>query len=324
MNILDIMRERVQDIQCIPSNTVSIKQIKYREKLRQIAETDIMSSLYAFRKLNSQDLSQFQDGSRFILRTIVPGFDPQFTDLTLSATSKVFIELYHFCGFQARAEALYNDLINNTKQQIFLSLIQHLLDLTKMAMQTALKRFLDLKLFCIGKEIKEPSAPPQITIKKYDYSSDASPARKRPFQLPKKVQRSESNVMNQQKEKNILQLDITKARVSKELPQVTESTTKGTDLTRESPQKSLKESKEYVEFKEPQSHRESFVQRESQTQREQTHRNLQKFDPYRLNLPSIHRREIPLNMLKALKSRNQSIDITIQTYLKQVQNSVQQ
>ncbi|CAD8070982.1 unnamed protein product [Paramecium sonneborni] len=76
------MKERVQDIQNIYNNTMAIKQIsiheskvEYREKLRQIQETDIMSSLYQFRKLTQSDLAQFQEGAKQIFKIIAPGFD---------------------------------------------------------------------------------------------------------------------------------------------------------------------------------------------------------------------------------------------------------
>ncbi|CAD8191291.1 unnamed protein product [Paramecium octaurelia] len=75
MIIIDIMKERVSDIQNIYNNTMAIKQIKYREKLRQIQETDLMSSLYQFRKLTQQDLAQFQEGAKQIFKIIAPGFD---------------------------------------------------------------------------------------------------------------------------------------------------------------------------------------------------------------------------------------------------------
>lgn len=80
--------------------------------------------------------------------------------------------------------------MHNTKQQIFLTLIQHLVELTKIAMQTAIKRFLDMRLFCIGKEIEK--GPTQaISRRQLDYQSDNySPLRKIKF---KNVQRSESN-----------------------------------------------------------------------------------------------------------------------------------
>ncbi|CAD8089270.1 unnamed protein product [Paramecium primaurelia] len=69
------MKERVSDIQNIFNNTMAIKQIKYREKLRQIQETDLMSSLNQFRKLTQQDLAQFQEGAKQIFKIIAPGFD---------------------------------------------------------------------------------------------------------------------------------------------------------------------------------------------------------------------------------------------------------
>lgn len=66
MIIIDILKERVSDIQNIYNNKMAIKQIsncllniEYREKLRQIQEADIMSSLYQFRKLTQSDLALF-------------------------------------------------------------------------------------------------------------------------------------------------------------------------------------------------------------------------------------------------------------------------
>lgn len=82
MIIIDILKERVSDIQNIYSNKMTIKQIsncllniEYREKLRQIQETDIMSSLYQFRKLTQADLALFQEGAKEIFKVIAPGFD---------------------------------------------------------------------------------------------------------------------------------------------------------------------------------------------------------------------------------------------------------
>ncbi|CAD8114363.1 unnamed protein product [Paramecium sonneborni] len=75
MIIIDIIKERVSDIQNIYNNTMAIKQIKYREKVRQMQETDIMSTLFQYRKLTQSDLAQFQEGAKQIFKIIAPGFD---------------------------------------------------------------------------------------------------------------------------------------------------------------------------------------------------------------------------------------------------------
>ncbi|CAD8189306.1 unnamed protein product [Paramecium pentaurelia] len=293
------MKERVSDIQNIYNNSMAIKQIKYREKLRQIQETDIMSSLYQFRKLTQQDLAQFQEGAKQIFKIIAPGFDTRFSEITLTSTSKVFIELYQHFGFVQKSDTLYNELLHNSKQQIFLCLIQHLIDLTKIALKCAVKRFLDMKLFCIGKEIEKS---PILLNKRIDMIQFTAVKKNK----IKRVMRSESNSLHQSDKKQELRIIIDKKdRLS--IHDVISHCDKSEIIK--------KNIRNYDEIN---------IDNISTT----CNRNIQRYQSVqkhtepttqRLQFPSIYKNSNSV-LYKALKTRNQSISLTISNYIRELQD----
>ncbi|CAD8110931.1 unnamed protein product [Paramecium sonneborni] len=176
MNVMDLLRDRAQDIRL--------------ENIRQIVETDYINQLIQMKRLNKNDLMMLQETFKFIVRIIALDFEINNLEPNLTSTAKNIIELYQYFGLQFKSEL--NEKHNQSKWSIFLILVEHLIEITKMVLEFTIKRQTNLKLFCLGKEIGE-----KITI----YNK----------KIPefKRVQRSESNHQDyvQQSKQSIQQFE---------------------------------------------------------------------------------------------------------------------
>ncbi|CAD8099530.1 unnamed protein product [Paramecium sonneborni] len=132
---------------------------QYREKIRQIVETDTMNQLFQTKRLYKNDLLILQETFKFIVRIIALDFEINHLEPNLTSTAKNIIELYQYFGLQSKAEQLQNDKQNQSQWSVFLILVQNLIEITRMALELTIKRQTNLKLFCIGKEIGERIIP---------------------------------------------------------------------------------------------------------------------------------------------------------------------
>ncbi|CAD8101332.1 unnamed protein product [Paramecium sonneborni] len=264
---MDLLRERAQDIRNLQNNQVPIK-----EKIRQIIETDSMNQLYQAKKLNQNDLLQFQEAIKFILKIIAVNFELLNLEPTLASTTKNVIELYLYYGLPSKVDQLQNELFNQSKQSIFLILLQHLIDITRMALEFTIKRQTNLRIFCVGKEIDKKQ-------------STSNPPKRLNF---KSVQRSESNTQEKviQSKQSIFHFET------------------------QSPNESPAKTQRILEEIQATSRDNSVIRCYQIRQTDIVSKTL---------LPSIYQPKFKQQSLfRQLKQRNLSIQNTIQSYIKQI------
>ncbi|CAD8072094.1 unnamed protein product [Paramecium primaurelia] len=146
MNVMDLLRDRAQDIRLLQNNQMAI---------RQIIETDFFNQLSQIKKISKNDLILLQHTMKFIIRIIALNFEINNLEPNLSSTARIILELYQYFGLSSQSELLQSEKTNQNKQSVFLILVQHLIDITRMALELTIKSQTNLKLFCWGKEIGE-------------------------------------------------------------------------------------------------------------------------------------------------------------------------
>ncbi|CAD8070984.1 unnamed protein product [Paramecium sonneborni] len=166
-------------------------------------------------------------------------------------------------------------------------------------MKCAVKRFLDMKLFCVGKEIEKA---PILLTKKVDMIQFAAVKRIK----MKKVMRSESNSLRQSENKQDLRIIIDKKdRIS--INDVISHFEKSEIIK--------KNDKSYDEIN-------NDNISTTCNRNIQRHQSMKKHtDPttQRLQFPSIYKNSSSV-LYKVLKSRNQFINQTISNYIKELQD----
>ncbi|CAD8183722.1 unnamed protein product [Paramecium octaurelia] len=163
-----------------------------KEKIRQIIETDFLNQLSQAKKISKNDLMLLQETLRFIIRIIALNFEINNLEANFGSTTRIILELYQYFGLSSKAELLQSEKPSQSKQSVFLNLVQHLVDITRMALELTIKSQTNLRLFCLGKEIGEKGVPNNSKVP-----------------LLRRVQRSESNHQDKvyQSKKSIQRLD---------------------------------------------------------------------------------------------------------------------
>ncbi|CAD8187156.1 unnamed protein product [Paramecium pentaurelia] len=194
---MDLLRERSQDIRNLYNN-------QYREKIRQIIETDSMNQLYQGKKLNQNDLLQFQETIKFIIKIIAVNFELLNIEPTLASTTKIIIDLYLFYGLPSKADQLQHEIYNQSKQSIFLTLLQHMIDITRMTLEFTIKRQTNLRIFCVGKEIdkKKPTSNPPKRLNYISVQRSELNTQEKVIQSKQSIRHYETQSPNESPEKN--------------------------------------------------------------------------------------------------------------------------